>query len=347
MFLDEAEIEVVAGQGGNGAVAFRREKFVPRGGPSGGHGGKGGDVVLIADGGQNTLHAFRYTGRYQAQKGGHGGGKRMAGRGGEDLLVMVPTGTLVREAETDRIMADLVEDGQRAIVANGGRGGRGNTAFKSATNQAPRVSEKGEPGELLRLKLELKLIADVGVIGMPNAGKSTLLSVVSAAKPKIANYPFTTLVPNLGVVEIGHETMVLADVPGLVEGASEGLGLGDRFLRHVERTRLLLHILDGASEDPFRDFEIINGELAAFNLELASRPQLVAFNKMDLPDAQEKWPELEAKLEAAGYTDRMAISAVSQKNTQALMNLVFPACHRTTGSHTFRGRTSSPAPRGR
>ncbi|MCA9736673.1 MAG: translation initiation factor IF-2 [Gemmatimonadetes bacterium] len=285
MFLDEAEIDVEAGNGGNGVVAFRREKYVPRGGPNGGHGGKGGDVILVGDEGLNTLHAFRFTQRYQGGRGGHGGSQDKHGRNGEDLRVAVPVGTVVREAETGELVGDVTRHGQELVVAKGGRGGRGNSAFKSATNQAPRVAEKGSPGQVRRLKLELKLIADVGVIGLPNAGKSTLLSVVSAARPKIADYPFTTLVPNLGVVEIGHATMVLADVPGLIEGASEGLGLGDRFLRHIERTRILLHLVDGSQPDPLADFRIINQELAAYSPELAERPQIVAVNKIDLPAA--------------------------------------------------------------
>ncbi len=319
MFLDEAQIDVEAGRGGNGVVAFRREKFVPRGGPNGGHGGDGGDVILVGDEGQNTLHAFRFTQRYQAGRGGHGAGQNKHGRNGEDLRVAVPVGTVVRDAESGELLGDVMRDGQELVVARGGRGGRGNTAFKSATNQAPRVAEKGEPGQARRLELELKLIADVGVIGFPNAGKSTLLSVVSAARPKIADYPFTTLVPNLGVVEIGHETMVLADVPGLIEGASEGQGLGDRFLRHIERTRLLLHLIDGADPEPLERFRAINRELAAYSPELAERPQIVAYNKIDLPEARERWPALRDALAEAGVLDAMAISAATTENTRELM----------------------------
>lgn len=259
MFLDEATIDVQAGDGGNGIVAFHREKFVPRGGPTGGHGGRGGDVVLVADEGLNTLHKFRFTQRYEAGRGGHGGGSNRHGRDGEDLEITVPVGTLVTDAVTGDLLADLVAHGQRVVVARGGRGGRGNSAFKSPTHQAPRIAEKGEPGARLRIRLELKLIADVGVIGMPNAGKSTLLSVVSAARPKIADYPFTTLVPNLGVVEVGYDTLVLADVPGLIAGSSTGHGLGDRFLRHIERTRLLLHLVDGSAPDPLTNFDITCG----------------------------------------------------------------------------------------
>ena len=323
MFLDEATMDVAAGPGGNGVVAFRREKFAPKGGPSGGHGGDGGDVILVADEGQNTLHAFRFTQLYKAGKGGHGQGQRKHGRNGEDLRVSVPVGTIVRDEKTGSIVADLVRHGQEAIIAKGGKGGRGNTAFTSSRNQAPRIAEKGEPGEEKRLLLELKLIADVGVIGLPNAGKSTLLSVVSKARPKIADYPFTTLVPNLGVVELGHETLVLADVPGLVEGASEGLGLGDRFLRHVERTRVLLHLLDGSEPEPLERFHLINRELAAFNPELAMRPQIVVLNKMDLPETRERWPALQQALIEAGYPDVMAISAATTENVKALIALVF------------------------
>ncbi|MCB0217899.1 MAG: GTPase ObgE [Caldilineae bacterium] len=323
MFLDEAEIDVEAGNGGNGVVAFRREKYVPRGGPNGGHGGKGGDVILVGDEGLNTLHAFRFTQRYQGGRGGHGGSQDKHGRNGEDLRVAVPVGTVVREAETGELVGDVTRHGQELVVAKGGRGGRGNSAFKSATNQAPRVAEKGSPGQVRRLKLELKLIADVGVIGLPNAGKSTLLSVVSAARPKIADYPFTTLVPNLGVVEIGHATMVLADVPGLIEGASEGLGLGDRFLRHIERTRILLHLVDGSQPDPLADFRIINQELAAYSPELAERPQIVAVNKIDLPETRERWPALRAALLEAGAAEVLAISAATTENVEALMQQVF------------------------
>jgi GTP-binding protein len=322
MFLDEAEIDVRAGDGGNGVVAFRREKFVPRGGPSGGHGGRGGNVVLVADEGENTLYTFRFTQVFRADRGGHGGGSDRHGRNGEDLRVAVPVGTIVRDAASGSVVADLARAGQEVVVARGGRGGRGNTAFVSPTHQAPRIAEKGEPGQTRRLQLELKLIADVGIIGLPNAGKSTLLATVSAARPKIADYPFTTLVPNLGVVSLGYATMVLADVPGLIEGSSEGLGLGDRFLRHVERTRLLIHMLDGAAADPLADFEMINRELAAFSPALAIRPQIVVVNKLDLPETRERWPALQAALVAAGQTDVWAISAATTENVDRLMGHV-------------------------
>ena len=243
-FIDEVKIYVKAGDGGNGAVAFRREKYVPFGGPAGGNGGKGGDVILYADPGMNTLVAFRRKRHFKAGRGGHGGGQNRQGAAGKDCRIPVPVGTVVRDAETGQILADLVEPGQEVVVARGGRGGRGNAAFASPTNQAPRFAEKGAPGEERWLILELKLIADVGIIGVPNAGKSTLLSVISAARPKIADYPFTTLSPNLGVVTVNFHDFVVADIPGLIEGAHKGAGLGDRFLRHIERTRLLIHLLD-------------------------------------------------------------------------------------------------------
>ena len=322
MFLDEATVDVKGGDGGKGAVAFRREKYVPRGGPNGGHGGDGGDVILVADGGLNTLHKFRFTKRYEGGRGGHGGGSDRHGRNGEDLRVTVPAGTIVRDAKTDAVLADLVTDGQEAVVARGGRGGRGNSAFKSSTNQAPRVAELGEQGEARRLRLELKLIADIGIVGLPNAGKSTLLSVISGARPKIADYPFTTLVPNLGVADVGFRQVVFADIPGLIEGASEGAGLGDRFLRHVERTRLLLHLVDASAEDPMADWETINDELAAFSPALAARPQIVALTKQDLAEAREAEATLREALEAAGVEDVRAISAVSHDGVRDLMTHV-------------------------
>lgn len=319
MFLDEAEVDVKAGDGGNGCVAFRREKYVPRGGPNGGHGGHGGDVVLVADEGMNTLHTYRFTKRYEAGRGGHGGGRDQHGANGDDVRLPVPVGTLVRDAATGALLADLATHGQEVVVARGGKGGRGNAAFKSPTRQAPRFAEMGLPGEARRLKLELKLMADVGIVGLPNAGKSTLLAAISAARPKIADYPFTTLVPSLGVAEVGYETVVFADIPGLIEGASEGVGLGDRFLRHVERTRLLVHLLDGAAEDPVADLKVVNAELAAFNPRLAGRPQLVAVNKLDLPDVAERWPKLRTALRRAGCTEVVVLSAATGKHVQDLV----------------------------
>ncbi len=322
MFFDEAKIYVKGGDGGNGVVAFRREKFVPRGGPSGGHGGKGGDVILQVDPQLNTLVHFKSQIHFKAERGQHGGGKNMTGASGQDLIVPVPPGTVARHAETGQLLADLTKPGQQAIVARGGKGGRGNSAFKSSTNQAPRIAERGLPGEALWLTLELKLIADVGLIGVPNAGKSTLLSVVSAARPKIADYPFTTLEPNLGVVVLDHRDLVMADIPGLIEGAHAGAGLGHQFLRHIERSRLLVHLLNGASPNPLADFDQINQELALFSQKLAHKPQIMVLNKMDLPEAQAHWPAVQArahKLELPAY----AISAVTQQGVKTLLAALF------------------------
>jgi GTPase len=319
MFFDEAKIYVKAGKGGDGCVAFRREKYVPFGGPSGGHGGGGGDVYLEVDRNLNTLVHFKQRAHFKAESGVRGSGKNQQGRTGEDRLIPVPPGTVVYDADSGELLADLVEEGQRVRVAKGGRGGRGNSAFATPTNQAPRLAEHGEPGEERWLRLELKLIADVGLVGMPNAGKSTLLSVVSAARPKIADYPFTTLQPNLGVVTVdGHRAFVLADIPGLIEGASEGAGLGHQFLRHVERTRLLIHLLNGAATDPLADYETINGELGEFSERLAAKPQIVVLNKMDLPDAQAWWPLVQAAMQERGV-EAHAISAVAGQGVQALM----------------------------
>jgi GTP-binding protein len=319
MFFDEAKIHVQAGKGGDGCVAFRREKFVPFGGPSGGHGGTGGSVYLKADRNLNTLIHFKKRVHFKATRGGHGSGKDQHGKSGEDRVVPVPPGTMVFDAETDMLLADLVRDDEQVLVARGGRGGRGNSAFATSTNQAPRLAEHGEPGQERWLRLELKLIADVGVVGMPNAGKSTLLSVVSAARPKIAAYPFTTLEPNLGVVTVdGYESFVMADVPGLIEGASDGAGLGHQFLRHVERTRLLIHLLDGAGTDPLADYEAINRELEQFSERLAAKPQIAVLNKMDLPDAQAWWPLVQESMRDRGV-EVHAISAVSREGVRELM----------------------------
>jgi GTP-binding protein len=322
VFFDEAKIYVKAGDGGNGAVAFRREKFVPRGGPSGGHGGKGGDIILEVDPQLNTLVHFKNRSHFKAERGSHGGGKNMTGASGEDLAIPVPPGTLVRHAETGQLIADLTEPGQQTVVAWGGKGGRGNTAFKSSTNQAPKIAERGLPGEEMWLTLELKLIADVGLVGVPNAGKSTLLSVVSQARPKIADYPFTTLEPNLGVVVLDHRDLVMADIPGLIEGAHTGAGLGHQFLRHVERSRLLLHLLNGASADPLSEFDQINRELRQFSPTLADKPQIVVLNKMDLPEAQAHWPAVQAHAEALGLSV-YAISAATGQNLPTLIAALF------------------------
>src|SRR5919108_32511 len=294
MFIDEAKIRVKAGNGGNGCVAFRREKYVPRGGPSGGDGGNGGSVYLEANPNDNTLLRYRYNREFKADRGRHGEGSNCTGHSGEDLILQVPVGTLALDDQTGETIADLAAPGQRVLVAHGGRGGRGNQHFAKPWHQAPREHEDGFPGEERHLRLELKLLADVGLVGFPNAGKSTLISVISAARPKIANYPFTTLEPNLGVVnadgglgkegrEVGR-TFVVADLPGLIEGAHQGAGLGIRFLRHVERTRLLVHLIDTSdanAEDPVHSFEVINGELAAFSESLMQKPMIVAATKLD------------------------------------------------------------------
>jgi len=319
MFYDEARIYVKAGDGGDGCVAFRREKYVPYGGPAGGDGGKGGDVLLYVDAHLNTLYRFSRNRHFKAARGQHGRGKNQHGAAGAELRVPAPPGTVVYDADSGDLLGDLTEPGQELLVARGGRGGRGNARFATSTNQAPRVAEHGEPGAERWLRLELKLLADVGVVGMPNAGKSTLLAAVTAARPKIAPYPFTTLQPNLGVVVLDPETeFVLADIPGLIEGASQGKGLGHEFLRHIERTRVLIHLLDGLSADPLADFAAINRELAAFGHGLAHKPQLVALNKMDEPQVRARWPEVKAALEAQGHP-ALAISALAREGTRELL----------------------------
>lgn len=297
MFYDYAKIYVKAGDGGNGCVAFRREKYVPAGGPSGGDGGRGGNVVITADRNMHTLIDFRYRKHYKAERGEHGRGKNQHGKSGEDLIIRVPLGTIVRDLE-GAFRADLKRDGQSIVVARGGKGGRGNARFKTPKLQAPRFAEKGDPGEERTLELELKLLADVGLIGFPNAGKSSLLSRISAARPKVANYPFTTLHPELGVVQVDDRSFVVADLPGLIAGAHTGAGLGHRFLRHVERTRVLLLVVDTAGtegRDPVEDVEIILQELKLYKEELAGRPLVIAANKMDLPEAAENLLSLQQK----------------------------------------------------
>jgi GTPase len=319
MFIDEATIYIRSGKGGDGMVHFHREKYVPRGGPDGGDGGRGGDVFLEVVPTLNTLAKYRHKSRYVAEDGGKGGPNNMSGRGAKDLMIPVPPGTLVYNADSGELLGDLVEAGQRLLIGKGGRGGRGNQHFASPSRQAPRIAEKGEPSEEKNLRLELKLLADVGIVGMPNAGKSSLLASVSNAKPKIADYPFTTLKPNLGVVELDQDTsLVLADIPGLVEGAHMGIGLGDAFLRHIQRTRVLIHMLDGLGEDPLADFSQINSELALFDPKLGEKPQIVVFNKLDMPEAQARWPEIKKELEKRGY-EPMAISALAQQNLQPLL----------------------------
>lgn len=325
MFIDQVKIRVKAGNGGNGVTAFRREKFVPRGGPSGGDGGRGGDVWLEADEGYNTLLHLRYNPEHTAGRGRHGEGSNRHGRDGEDVTVKVPVGTQVFDVETGIILVDFTENGQRLQVAKGGRGGFGNAHFATSTNRAPRYHQDGGIGEEKELQLELKLIADVGLVGFPNAGKSTLISVISAAKPKIADYPFTTLEPNLGVVDLGDfRTFVVADIPGLIEGAHEGAGLGDRFLRHVERTKLLLHLVDVSSisgRDAVSDYEIINRELQNYNPELAARPQIVVATKIDALDEPERLENLKKRALQDGKPF-FQISAVTNQGTRELVKAI-------------------------
>ncbi len=325
-YFDRATIMVRAGAGGDGAATFRREKFVPLGGPNGGDGGRGGHVYLVADPSLNTLLSFRYERKFSAENGGAGGKNNMHGRQGKDLEIRVPAGTVVRATiNGERYEIDLARPGQRLLAARGGRGGLGNQHFASPVRQAPRIAERGEPGQELELELELKLLADVGLVGFPNAGKSTLLSVISAARPKIANYPFTTLQPNLGIVDLGvHDRFVVADIPGLIEGAHAGVGLGHDFLRHVERTRLLIHVVDAAGvdyRDPLDDFHQINEELRLYRPELAERPQVVALNKMDLPEARENLPRLRRELPVPA-ADLFPIAAATREGVDALLRRV-------------------------
>jgi GTP-binding protein len=325
MFLDRVKIWVRAGDGGDGAATFRKEAHVPRGGPDGGDGGRGGSVYLRVDPGQTTLRDFQYRHHFKATPGGRGTRARRHGRAGDDLVLDVPPGTAVYEDGEGALIADLVATGQQAIVARGGRGGLGNTHFKTATHQAPKHAQKGEPGEEHWLRLELRLIADIGLVGLPNAGKSTLLAAVTAAQPKIADYPFTTLEPNLGVMDLsdiggdgGDERRpTIADVPGLIEGASGGAGLGHAFLRHVERTRMLVHVVDGSSRDPEWDHDVIREELRAHDPALLEKPILVAFNKVDLPGAQEAWPAF-ARARRAEELEVVAISAETGEGLESL-----------------------------
>jgi GTP-binding protein len=319
MFIDQAKIQVRAGKGGDGVVHFRREKYVPRGGPDGGDGGKGGDVILEVVPTLNTLSSFRHQTRHQAEDGANGAKQNMTGRSGADLVIAVPPGTIVVDDDSQEVLGDLVAVEQRMVVARGGRGGRGNTHFANAVHQAPRVAERGEPPEERNLRLELKLIADIGIVGAPNAGKSTFLAAVSNAKPKIAPYPFTTLEPNLGVANLDEETsLVLADIPGLIEGAHQGVGLGHDFLRHIQRTRVLIHLLDGLAADPLLDLAQINSELALFDPDLGKKPQVVALNKIDLPEVQARWQDIARRLKAKGY-EAFSISAVSGTNVRQVL----------------------------
>jgi GTPase len=322
-FIDHAEIQVKAGDGGDGMVAFRREKYVPAGGPSGGNGGRGGSVILRATPQLQTLLDFRYRHLFKAQNGEKGGIKNMTGAKGEDLIIEVPCGTVVYDAETGAILGDLTQPDQTLCVAQGGKGGLGNQCFLTNHNRAPEMAQPGKPGEICSLRLELKLLAEVGIIGLPNAGKSTLISVLSAARPKIADYPFTTLIPNLGVVrrETGDGT-VFADIPGLIEGAHGGAGLGHDFLRHIERTRLLIHVVDLTAENPLADYHTIQGELQAYGRGLADRPQILALNKTDAlePGDREFWLE---EFSALGVGTVFPISAVAQQGLEDLLRQVW------------------------
>ncbi|HON38548.1 MAG: GTPase ObgE [Desulfomonilia bacterium] len=321
-FIDESKIYVQAGNGGNGCCSFRREKYVPKGGPDGGDGGKGGDVIIRASTGVHTLLDQRYHPHYKAERGQHGKGKNCTGRSGSDLVITVPVGTVVKNAETGEIVGDLVEEGQTLVIARGGAGGRGNARFATPTVQAPRYCEPGKPGEEGEFILELKLLADVGLVGFPNAGKSTLISRVSSARPKIADYPFTTLVPNLGVVRWKDRDFVMADIPGIIEGAHQGVGLGLRFLRHIERTRVILYIIDlspDTGRDPKEEFTILRRELEAYSPELIEREQLVVLNKSDLKEARDKAPETLAFIEDKGYSCFVA-SAVSGEGIPEILD---------------------------
>jgi GTPase len=337
VFVDEAKIWVKAGDGGNGCVAFRREKFVPRGGPAGGDGGKGGDVILETNPHDNTLLRYRYNREFRAERGRHGEGSNCHGRSGADMILTVPVGTIVYDEETGEQIADFTVAGQRFVVARGGRGGRGNSHFTKPWHQAPREHEDGQPGQERRLRLVLKLLADVGLVGFPNAGKSTLISRISAARPKIADYPFTTLEPHLGVVSVDDDagigtgrTFVVADLPGLIEGAHEGAGLGTRFLRHIERTRLLAHLVDTSDandRDPIHDYEIISGELRAFSEALAGKPKIVVATKLDATTDRTRLERLRGFCAAQGL-EFHAISAVTGEGIRELVHAMADALAR-------------------
>lgn len=325
MFLDQVKVNVRAGKGGDGMVAFRREKYVPDGGPAGGDGGLGGDVIFVVDEGLRTLMDFRYNRHFRAEHGENGMSKGMHGRGAKNLFVKVPPGTVVKEAGTGRLLADLVEHDQQAVIVKGGRGGRGNIRFASPRNPAPEIAENGEPGGEMEVELELKVLADVGLVGFPSVGKSTLLSVVSSARPKIGAYHFTTLVPNLGMVQTDEgESFVLADMPGLIEGASQGVGLGIEFLRHIERTRVLLHVIDMSGvegRNPVDDYYTINQELEQYDLKLRERPQLIIANKMDMPDSEENLKEFKETLKQNNEdVEIFEVSALTRKGLNQVMS---------------------------
>lgn len=324
MFIDQAKINIKAGNGGNGMVAFRREKYVPDGGPAGGDGGKGGDVIFKVDEGINTLMDFRYNRHFKAEKGENGMSKGMHGRSAEDLVVPVPPGTVVINEQTGDVIADLTDAGQKFIVAKGGRGGRGNIRFATSRNTAPNISENGEPGEEIDLILELKLLADVGLVGYPSVGKSTFLSVVTAAKPKIAAYPFTTITPNIGVVELEDgRNFVIGDMPGIIEGAAEGVGLGLQFLRHIERTKILIHMLDMSGiegRDPFEDYQTIQKELKEHNPSTINKPQIIVANKMDMPESSDNLIEFKEKLDSLGNEYELyEVSSIKQEGIKSVL----------------------------
>jgi GTP-binding protein len=322
VFIDQAKILVIAGNGGHGVVSFRREKYVPKGGPDGGDGGNGGDVIVQTDSNLHTLLDFRYRTRFKAESGKHGQGAKKTGRNGQDLIIQVPKGTLIKDEETEEILADLVDDNQRVVVAKGGKGGRGNARFATPTNQTPRNAEPGDEGQSKTILLELKLIADVGLVGLPNAGKSTLLSKLSAARPKIADYPFTTLSPNLGIVRYKEGfSFVMADIPGLIEGAHEGKGLGLDFLRHIERTKVLAFLIEITSENIFHDYEILKDELQSYNPKLLIRPCLVVLTKIDLPAGDNSEERIE-KIKQLGLPI-LKISALTGERLDELKNCLW------------------------
>lgn len=324
MFLDEAVIRLKAGDGGDGCVSFRREKYVPKGGPDGGDGGDGGNIIIESDPHKTTLQDFKFKRHHKADSGQHGKGKNKTGRGGEDLILKVPLGTVIKDEDTGKILADFTKPGLQIVLAKGGRGGRGNNHFKSSTMQTPKFAEKGALGEEKKIRLELKLLADVGLVGFPNAGKSSLLARISAARPQIADYPFTTKTPNLGVVTLDFRTFVVADIPGLIEGAHAGDGLGDKFLRHIERTRVLIHIIDLASmdgRDPIRDYININNEMKLYSPKLMEKPQVVALNKIDLPQAKENLEKTLAHLQKCGH-EVFVISAATGEGILPMLKKV-------------------------
>ena len=326
MFVDKAKISVKAGDGGEGRISFRREKYVPNGGPDGGDGGNGGDVIFVVDSSMRTLMDFRYKRKHMAENGEIGGSNNCYGKSGKNLYIKIPAGTIVRDAETNLVLGDLRTEGQQLIAAKGGRGGKGNAQFATSTRQTPRFAQPGEKGEERLVELELKLIADVGLVGFPNVGKSTLLSIVTAAKPKIANYHFTTLSPNLGVVELdANRSFVMADIPGLIEGAHEGVGLGHDFLRHIERTKIIIHILDVSGiegRDPIDDFRKINEELRLYSSKLASKPQLIACNKMDIPEAEKNFERVQLFLAGEGY-EIFPISGATRLGIRTMLDRVY------------------------